>query len=377
MKICLVAHFAYGIMTGGYRGHVGGVERQTTLMSRWLTGRGHDVSLITWDEGQPDEIIIDGVRIIKMCRQDEGVPGIRFLYPRWTSLIMALRRADSEVYYQNCAEYVTGQVAIWCKLKGVPFIYSVASDPDCDPCLPKLSKLRERLLYRYGIRKADHIIVQTGNQQSMLHKGFNLNSTVLPMPCPGPAESEYFKPYYKTGKEFRVLWVGRISKVKRMELMLEVAQKLPDVQFDVVGAQNEDDSYSRDILSRASQIPNVTLIGRVSRDEMPGVYKKASVLCCTSSYEGFPNTFIEAWSYGVPVVSTVDPDNLLARNQLGIAAAGPNEIATAIKTLSNSPDLWIEMSSNARHYYLANHTVNVVMERFEDLFLNAISVRRS
>lgn len=371
MKICLIAHFAYGVMTGGYLGHVGGVERQTTLMSRWLASRGHDVTLVTWDEGQPDEIKIDGVRIIKMCRQDAGVPIMRFFYPRWTSLIMALHRADSEVYYQNCSEYVTGQVAIWCRLKGVPFIYSVASDPDCDPDLPKLSKLRERILYRYGIKKASRIIVQTENQQSMLRKGFNLNSTVLPMPCPGPAEAEYSKPSHAAGNKFRVLWVGRISKVKRLEVLLEVAQKVPDVQFDIVGAQNENDSYSKDILSRAGQIPNVMLIGRVSRDEMPGVYKKASVLCCTSLYEGFPNTFIEAWSYGVPVVSTVDPDNLLSGRRLGLAATEPNEIAAGIKTLSNSPELWFDMSSNARQYYLANHTVNVVMRKFEDIFLDA------
>lgn len=377
MKICLVAHFAYGAMVGGYNGHVGGVERQTTLMARWLDSRGHDVTLVTWDEGQADGVKIDGVRIIKMCRQDAGIPGLRFFYPRWTSLIKALHHADSEVYYQNCAEYVTGQIAIWCKLKGLPFIYSVASDPDCDPALPKLGKLRERILYRYGIKKADRIIVQTENQRSMLLKGFNLNSLVLPMPCHGPSEAEFSVPSHAAGNKFKVLWVGRISKVKRLELLLEVAQKAPDVHFDIVGAQNEDDSYSREVLFKAGQIPNVTLIGRVSRDKMPEVYRKASLLCCTSLYEGFPNTFIEAWSYGVPVVSTVDPDSLLSGRRLGLAAAGPNEIATAIKTLSNSPNLWLEMSSNARQHYLANHTVDVVMRKFEDIFLDAVAAGRS
>lgn len=36
--ICLVAHFAYGALAGGEHGHIGGVERQTSLMAKWLAG---------------------------------------------------------------------------------------------------------------------------------------------------------------------------------------------------------------------------------------------------------------------------------------------------------------------------------------------------
>ena len=48
MKICIVAHFAYGALTGEETGHIGGVERQTALFSNWLAERGHTVSVITW-----------------------------------------------------------------------------------------------------------------------------------------------------------------------------------------------------------------------------------------------------------------------------------------------------------------------------------------
>ena len=36
MKICIVAHYAYGALTGEGSGHIGGVERQTALLSEWL-----------------------------------------------------------------------------------------------------------------------------------------------------------------------------------------------------------------------------------------------------------------------------------------------------------------------------------------------------
>jgi len=52
MKLCLVAHFAYGAALGGMHGHIGGVEWQTNLLAKWLAPQGHSVSLVTWDEGQ-------------------------------------------------------------------------------------------------------------------------------------------------------------------------------------------------------------------------------------------------------------------------------------------------------------------------------------
>jgi len=87
---------------------MGGVERQTSMMARWLGARGFPVSLLTWHEGRAEEVVIDEVQVIKMCRWDEGIPGLRFLHPQWTSLNRALRRADADVYYQNCAESVAG-----------------------------------------------------------------------------------------------------------------------------------------------------------------------------------------------------------------------------------------------------------------------------
>ena len=65
------------------------------------------------------------------------------------------------------------------------FVYSVASDPDCDRRLPKLPLLRERVLYSLRPDRTRHrIIVQTNRQRGMLNDSFGLGSLVLPMPCP-------------------------------------------------------------------------------------------------------------------------------------------------------------------------------------------------
>lgn len=378
MKLCIVAHFAYGAFVGGASGHVGGVERQTSLMAKWFAARGHQVSLLTWDEGQPTDCVIDGVRVIKMCTQSDGVPGLRFFYPRWTSLNKALAQADAEIYYQNCGEYITGQVALWCRRKKRLFAYSSANDTDCDPVLPTLLTVREKLLYKFGLHHADALIVQTKKQQEMLRNGFNLDSMVLPMPCPGPDCLIYQRPVYSAQKPLRVGWAARISKEKRLELLVEVARALPDVIFEVGGTSTgkEGGDYAQPILAAAALLPNIILHGRIARDDMPAFYRNLDLFCSTSAYEGFPNTFLEAWSHGLPIVSTFDPDNLIADRELGKAATDVTSLVDGVRYFVNKPGEWKTVSTRVREHYLQNYAVDEAMVRFADVFIDTIKSRK-
>ncbi len=376
LRTCLVAHFAYGALAGGNQGHIGGVERQTSLMAKWLAARGHRVSLVTWDEGQEDGVIIDGVRVLKLRRQDAGIPGLRFFWPRWTSLNAAMKRADADVYYHNCGEYVTGQVAMWCRRHGRGFVYSVANDPDCDAQLPEMHTLRERVLYRHGVRHADRVIVQTRKQQEMLREGFQRDAVVIPMPCPGPSDTEYADCVRNRNGSQRVLWIGRVCEQKRPDRLLEVARACPQVQFDVVGPVY-DSEYGRQLSQCAETLSNVTFHGPASRDRVAQFYRQAKILCCTSDFEGFPNTFLEAWSHGLPIVSTVDPDGLIAEKGLGQVGSTVTELATGIQTLLSSQQRWDTASRAARDYYAANHAMEKAMAQFEGVFCEVARSTRS
>jgi len=355
---------------------IGGVERQTSLMARWFAGRGYQVIMLTYDEGQDDWVEIDGVCMLKMCRWKAGVPGLRFFWPKWSSLIAAMKRADADVYYQNCGEYVTGQVALWCHRHGRKFVYSIASDPDCDRLLPQMHTLHERILYRYGLRRADRVIVQTRRQREMLREGFGRDSIVLPMPCPGPSENDYVDidcQRHLSGSR-RVLWIGRICKVKRSDRLLDLAEACPDLDFDIVGPV-ADTEYARSVCDRARSVANVTLHGPVTRENVREFYKKAKLMCCTSDFEGFPNTFLEAWSYGLPIVSTFDPDNLIAERGLGRVGKDVSELATSVRELLDSPEEWMQASTAARAYYMDNHTVDKAIVRFEQVFKETADIQ--
>lgn len=365
MKICIVSHNSYGAIIGDERRHIGGVEIQTNLMARWLNANGHKVSVIVWDEEGGVRESVGGIKIIPTCKITDGIPLLRFVYPRWLSLIKALRTSDADIYYQNCGEYITGQVSLWCKMNNKKFVYSVASDPDCDINLPNMQKQRERILYRYGLRKADLIIVQTEKQQKMLKQGFGLQSHIHPMPSRDTKTDYSIEDRYK---KFNVLWVGRLAPVKRLDRLINIAKQLEDCRFTVIGGIDQDESYANDLIDKMRSVGNIKYCGRIKNKEMKEYYKNASILCCTSDYEGFPNTFLEAWAQGLPIISTVDPDRLMEKQGIGAVCSTNDDFVNAIEKYRTQFDDYESVARKARSYFVENHAEDAAIGRFVESF---------
>jgi len=159
---------------------------------------------------------------------------------------------------------------------------------------------------------------------------------------------------------------------------VEVARALPEVMFEVGGAATgkEGEVYAQPIQSAAASLPNLILHGRIPREDMAPFYSRLHLFCCTSVYEGFPNTFLEAWSHGLPIVSTFDPDNCIAERGLGRVATDARGLIDGIRCFVENREAWIMASVQSRAYYLHNHTVDEVMVRFERLFMETLQGKR-
>ncbi len=370
-SICFVAHNAYGSLAGENRRHAGGIERQQATMAVWLAQHGFRVSLVCWREPGAMPESVDGVRIVPLCEADAGLPVVRFVHPRWTSLNRALAAADADLYYYNCGDLVLGQLALWAGRRGRPVVFSVPSDPDCDPALPALKSRRERFLYRLGLERTQHIIVQSTRQRRMLTEGFGKDSTVLPMPCRG------FDPASRVAGSgpLRVLWVGRLSAEKRPDWIIEAARRLPDVEFTIVGDANRETDYADRVRRDGEALANVTLAGRVPYERMGEFYARADVLCCSSVYEGFPNVFLEAFSTGVPVVTTCDPDDLVETRGLGHAVDDLDGLAAALGELRDDSVTRLAMGEAAMRYFAGRHTLDAAMRQFAAYFRDVLGLQ--
>ena len=374
-SVCFVALNAYNLLSGRKDiSHIGGAEVQQVRIASWLVRQGYSVSFVTLDHGQPDGMNINGIRVFKAYAIEDGIRGLRFIYPRWSGLWAAMARANADVYYQRCAGSETGQVALWCYLHRRRFIFAAANDSDCDSSLFALRSRKEKVLYRVGLRLADAVTVQTTTQQYLLRHNMGI-STVLVRNC-GWSHSNCTsneQPAIIDRNLIRVLWVGRFSKQKRLEWLLDVAGKCPDIQFHVVGSKNTDSSsYAAALIQRAAGISNVKMHGWVPYEEMAKLYQECDILCCTSAYEGFPNTFLEAWSLGIPVVSVFDPDGVIATNGLGFVAQDVGGIVTYLREIAQSPKILWKVSYAARQYYLTHHTPEICLPLLEGLILNIV-----
>ena len=366
-SICFIAHNAYGVLAGIDTGHSGGIEVQVPFLANWFAENGYATSFICWGDHFSEDHYIGKVKVLRLCRSDEGLPVLRFIHPRWSSFVAAMKRADSDIYYYNCGDLGLGQLALWANAHKKKVVYSIASEFDCTRELQNLNNLREKFLYRYGLQHADTIVCQTYRQQSLLQENYNISAVKINMPSKGyPYVSEKKERFGRSSKH-RILWVGRISEVKRLEWLLEIARACPDIQFDVVGDSNIESGYARELVKEGSAIPNVILHGRIPHQAMGEFYANADILCSTSRYEGFPNVFLEACSVGVPIVSTVDPDDIIKNHNIGRTAHSVPDLVAAIRELLRQ-EHWPPASDAAFRYYRDNHRPDSIMRSYQALF---------
>ena len=366
--ICFIAHNAYGVLAKEDTSHAGGIEVQAPMIAKWFAAKGYPVSMITWDHGFEDGKTIEGVTVRKLCRKDEGLPILRFVWPRWTSFYGALSRAKADIYVSFCADMSLGQLAIWARPKRRAIVQNISSDADCTHELSNVTTGRDKFLYKLGLRRTNLVLTQTSTQSKLLAQNYALKSKVTPMACEGFAEAGMQFKSLNDGQSPRILWVGRYSKEKRLEWLLDLAEHRPDWQFDVVGAANEDTAYSQELVRRVAELGNVTKHGRLPHEKMAEMYRAATFLCCTSVYEGFPNVFLEAWSAGLPVVTTFDPDGIIANQGLGGYADSVEALDRSIAEVLEA-EKYQGVSAACIAYYRQRHTVDAALGLMENAFL--------
>jgi glycosyltransferase involved in cell wall biosynthesis len=345
-RICFVGLGNLPLLARQYADRAGGAELQQTLLARALARRDWRVSMIVADHGQPDGAVWDGVKTYKAYRPKEGIPGIRFLHPRWTKLHAAMRRADADIYYTSCAGGHLAQVVLFARARGRKVVFRVASDSDCDPRTLLVRYWRDRKLYGWGLKRADLVLAQTPWQQQALARAFGVSSGVI-------------EPLFETGgrrpplkaRDIAALWIGNLRPLKRPGLLLDVAARLPDLTFHLIGgAMPGAEAFFEQVRRRAATLRNVTFHGFVPQHRIGEYVERARVLVSTSETEGFPNTYLQAWSRGTPVVAFIDPQQLIRRHRLGIVVNDAEELHAALARLAGEAREWQAASARSCRY---------------------------
>lgn len=233
---------------------------------------------------------------------------------------------------------------------------------NCIPDSYPINKL-SYMIYEYGLKKADIVIVLADYMKKALFQNYGLNSIVIKSghSIPeGPFEKQ---------KPPTILWIARLNKTKRPELFLRIAKNLQEfnVNFILIGVG----SYMKDKINQyVNHHKNLTFIPGVRMGEDNYYYNIASILVNTSSAEGYPNSFIQAWLRETPVFSLdVDPDCDICKNNLGFHAKGDiNALIDKIKELIGNQEKLKEMGKKCRKYAIQNHDIRKTAEKHYVLY---------
>src|SRR5438067_841002 len=288
--ICFVAPYAWPVLARDPAIQVvSGAEVQQSILARLFDANGYRVSLITLDYGQPSPTLVDGITVHKAYRVGGGIPVLRFLYPRLTTMWRALGEADAEVYYQRSSAMWTGVVAQFCRRHGKRSIYAGASDRDFEIGQEQIRLARDRWLYRRGLARVDRIVAQNPFQLESCRRHHQREALVIPS-CYVPPEHAL----HASLEHDRVLWVGTIHGYKRPHMLLDIAERLPHRRFVVIGGpsiggERLKPGYYEEVRGRAARLPNVEFTGFLPLAEVEPWFDRARLLVSTSVYEGMPN----------------------------------------------------------------------------------------
>ncbi|MCG5261375.1 glycosyltransferase family 4 protein [Cupriavidus gilardii] len=109
-------------------------------------------------------------------------------------------------------------------------------------------------------------------------------------------------PRYRAGPNRSVLWAGRFSRQKRVDLLDEIAKAMPDVHFEVHGCGMTTEEKA--VAKRLRALSNVTVNGPFeSLDRIAGEGQHGAFLY-TSAWDGLPIVLLDATAAGLPIVAS-------------------------------------------------------------------------
>lgn len=167
------------------------------------------------------------------------------------------------------------------------------------------------------------------------------------------------------------LYLGRISPEKGVDLAVKAATRNIDVKLKVTGRIDDDFASSiKEMAVKAGILERVDFVGFVQGEEKDRLIDGAScVLCPSTWFENMPNTVLEAYAHGKPVVvfDIGCMAELVKSGETGfvLPLGDVDALANSIAFYLNNPDEARRQGANGRNMLLSKFTPQNHLEMLE------------
>ena len=219
--------------------------------------------------------------------------------------------------------------------------------------------------YRGAISKnvADRLQAYNGTSSTVLYP---------PLPLGNRYQSREAKPY--------ILSVGRICRIKRLDLMLNAMKYVaPEVSLKVVGVADEPGvmEYFNNIIKGHDIGHRVEFLGRVSDEALVDLYAEAMGVFYAPFDEDYGYVTLEAMASGRPVVTATDSGGTLEfvrDNENGrVVAPDPTALAEAFNALRRDPEAVKRMGAAGRAFIDSSGMLAAGWDTVIDALLSPLS----
>ncbi|MFD1571297.1 glycosyltransferase family 4 protein [Halorubrum laminariae] len=351
---------------------VGGVGLHTHHMSRLQAEQGHEVTVLTTNNGDrslPRRESRNGYTLIRHRElfrplDNSIVPGIA----------RTLRRkiVNFDIIHLHSHLYFTSNIgALLSKWADKPVV--VTNHGLVSQTAPGwIQSIFNSTLGKFTFEAADVVLCYTDTDRKRLEKkniGTDLEVIHNGIDC------TRFTPNNGTSKK-QILFVGRLKPGKGVDDLVqsfgELSEDYPGWELHIVG----DGPLLPDLKEEAEQLgvsSSVTFHGEVPNERLPHLYQTASIFTLPSYSEGLPRTVLEAMACGTPVVtSELEQLQALVKDAGLTAPAGePQKLASALANLVENPRMRREFGSIGRERVEENYswedTVRQTTEVYKEL----------
>jgi glycosyltransferase involved in cell wall biosynthesis len=140
------------------------------------------------------------------------------------------------------------------------------------------------------------------------------------------------------------------------------------VRFVMIGGPDpgrREAQYMRSLTGRAAALGNVEVRGFVPFAEAERAFDGARVVLNTSVYEGFPNTFLQAWARGIPTVGLIDTGSRRVGEPVYDIAADASGAASKLDRLMRDDIAWASASRRVAAHFRESHSIDAVLDQYE------------
>jgi len=356
-------------------------------ISKQLAMRGHEVTVITtdleFDNEYAESIRKLGVKVIPFsCVANISM---FLMSPSIKNWLKANIYQYNVIHMHNFRSYQNNEVLHYAKKYNVPYVLQAHGS------LPYFAKQNLKKLYDFVwgnkiLHNASRVIALHKTEADQYKKMGVAENKIEIIPNgidlseyeSLPERGQFRNKYHIRNNEKIILYLGRIHKIKGIDLLINAYSKLvKDIEETKLVIVGPDDGFLSELKKQATELGmegKVLFTGSLFDHDKLSAYVDADVFVLPSYYDCYPVTVLEAMACGTPVIITKNTGIVDVVNEAAYTVNCNNylEFSNIIQRVLQDSTLRSNMSKIGRHLIQNELNWDNIVTKVEEVYEDCI-----